>query len=84
MCSFDSHVRPAIVSMQQTVNQTLDYCAMDSAVVESGVVQSFRGQQSRRAKTAHVRASFIYGNSDHLRSACSFRGIVIDVYNPNI
>ena len=73
MSSFDSHVRPTIVSMPQTVNQMSDYFGMDSAVAESGVVQSFRRQESGRAKPARVRACYICGDPDHLRSACPFR-----------
>ena len=41
MSSFDCHVRPTVVSMPQTLNQTSDYSGMDSDVAESGVVQSF-------------------------------------------
>ena len=73
MSSFDSHLRPTIVSMSRTVNQTSDYFGMGSAVAESGVVQSFRRQESGRAKPARVRACYICGDPDHLRSACPFR-----------
>ena len=73
MSSFDSHVRPTIVSMPQTVNQMSDYFGKDSAVAESGIVQSFRRQESGRAKPARVRACYICGDPDHLRSACPFR-----------
>ena len=52
--------------------RTTSVC-MDSAVAESGVVQSFRRQESGRAKPARVRACYICGDPDHLRSACPFR-----------
>ena len=65
--------RPTITSMPQTLNQTSDYSGMDSAVAESGVVRSFRRQESGRAKPARVRACYIFGDPDRLQSACPFR-----------
>ena len=59
--------------MPQTVNQMSDYFGMDSAVAESGVVQSFRRQESGRAKPARIRACYVCGDPDHLCSACPFR-----------
>ena len=72
MSSFDSHVRPTIVSMPQTVDQTSDYSGMDSAVAVSGVVQRFCTQESGRAKPTRVRACYICDDPDRLRSACPF------------
>ena len=48
------------------------YFGMNFAIAESGVVQSFRRQESGCAKPARVRACCICGDPDHLRSACPF------------